>query len=44
VALVRVGAVRLERRLDGEFDPMRDSLVHEIDILVAGVNELVVFF
>ena len=32
-ALVRVGAVRLERRLDGDFDPMRDSLVHETDIL-----------
>ena len=32
-ALVRVGALRLEGRLDGDFDPMRDSLVHETDIL-----------
>ena len=35
--LFRIGALRLERRLDGDFDPMRDSHVHEIDILAAPV-------
>ena len=35
VPLVRIGALRIERWLDGDFDPMRDGLVHETGILAA---------
>ena len=35
-AFARIGMVRLEARLDGDFDLMRDRHVHEFGIVAAG--------